>query len=304
MKNETRSQKNIAIAFGLNFFFSIFELAGGIFTNSVSIISDSIHDFGDCLSIAISYLLEKKSAQSPDKFYTYGYQKFSLLGAMINSFVLFVGAMIMFIGAVVRILNPSPINYDGVLILAVIGLFVNGFGAYKTISGEKISEKAVGLHLLEDVLGWAAVLFAALIMKIFDWPILDPLLSISITIFILYNVIANIRKIFEILLDKSPANINIQELEKELVDGKKILGMHHFHLWTDGVNNFFTAHVIINDLANKDEIAQIKNMLRENLAHKKINHATIEIEFETEICNEHECSNIKIQNASHHHHHH
>lgn len=303
MKNENQAEKNIGIAFILNFCFSIFELIGGIWTNSISIISDSIHDFGDCLSIAISWCLEKKSAKKPDKFYTYGYQRFSVLGAMINSFVLFVGALIMFTGAITRILNPTTINYDGVLILAIIGLIVNGYGAYKTVSGKKISEKAVGLHLLEDVLGWAAVLITAIIMKIFNWPILDPFLSIFITIFILYNVISNIKKIFEIFLDKSPKNINIEELEKELTNSKKILGAHHLHLWTDGVNNFFTAHVIINDFATKNDIIEIKNIVREKLSHKKINHATIEIEFETENCKEHNCNSNEIKIDTHHHHH-
>jgi cation diffusion facilitator family transporter len=303
MKNENQSEKNIAVAFILNFSFSIFELIGGIWTNSVSIISDSIHDFGDCLSIAISWLLEKKSGQKPDKFYTYGYQRFSVLGAMINSFVLFAGALIMLIGAITRILNPAPVNYDGVLFLAVIGLFVNGYGAYKTISGEKISEKAVGLHLLEDVLGWIAVLFAAIVMKIFDCPIIDPILSICITLFILYNVIKNVKKIFEIFLDKSNPNIDIEKLKNKLIKLEKILDVHHLHSWTDGINNFFTLHAIINDLSNKNDIIQIKKNIRGKLADEKINHVTIEIEFESENCNEHECSNIKNENISHSHHH-
>lgn len=199
----------------------------------------------------------------------------------------------MLAGAVTRIFSSAAVNYNGVLFFAVIGLIVNGFGAYKTISGEKISERVVCLHLLEDVLSWAAVLVVGLAMKIFDMPIFDPILSIFITLFILYNAIRNIKEIFEILLDKSAGNVNIEELEKRLVDGQKILGAHHFHSWTDGLNNFLTLHVIIHDFANKNDIIEIKKYIRAKLLEEKINHVTIEIEFESEDCIRHECFNVK-----------
>lgn len=300
MKND--AEKNIGIAFLLNFFFSIFELLGGFWTNSISITSDSIHDFGDCLSILISWLLEKKSNKKPNAFYTYGYQKFSVLGALINSVVLFSGASIMFVSAVTRIFDPEEINYNGVLIFAVIGLIVNGIGSYKTIRGEKLSEKVVGLHLLEDVLSWAVVLIAGIVMKIFDLPIIDPILSIFITFFILFNVIRNLIKVFEIFLDKSV--INIDELKKDLPQDEQILDIHHLHCWTDGVNNFLTLHLVVSDSIDKDNIIRVKKLLREKLFAKKINHITIELEFASENCSENNCeitkNDYKILHIHHH----
>lgn len=182
-----KSTNNIKTAFFLNLGFSIFALFGGLYTNSVSIISDSFHDFGDALSIAISWGLEKKSEQVPNKNYTYGYKRFSLVGALITSVFLIIGSVVMLFNAIPRLVNPERIDYNGVLMLVVIGVLINGFGAYRTAKGSAINEKVVSLHLIEDVLGWVAVLISGIIMKFLDLPIIDPILCILITIFILFN---------------------------------------------------------------------------------------------------------------------
>lgn len=299
----SQSEKNIGLAFILNLCFSIIELIGGLWTGSYAISSDSLHDFGDCISIFISWMLEKKSTQKPNEFYTYGYKKFSVLGGLVNSFVLIIISVFMLIGAINKFFNPEEINYNGVLILAVIGVFFNGLGAYKTIRGEKINEKAVGLHLLEDVLGWLSTLIIAFFMKIFDAPILDPILSIFITCFILFNALKNIKKIFEIFLDKAPDNITPDQIKNILLnndlDNKNILlDVHHIHLWTDGTNNFSTLHIKVCDTATKIDIINLKNNIHKKLLDKKINHATIEFEFETEICDEPKCDKLKNENKN------
>ncbi len=129
------SSKNIKIAFFLNLCFSIFELIGGIFTNSISIISDSVHDFGDCISIGISYFFEKKSKRKPDNKYTYGYLRYSLMGALITSFVLLLGSTLVLYNAIPRLFNPEDVNYNGMLIFALFGVAINGYAAYKTSKG-------------------------------------------------------------------------------------------------------------------------------------------------------------------------
>ena len=143
-----KTEKNILIAFLLNLAFSIFELIGGIFTNSVAIISDALHDFGDSISIGISYILEKKSKQKPDKHYTYGYARYSTLGAVITNAILLVGSALVIINAIGRIFNPVPINYNGMIIFAVFGVVVNTLAAYFTREGDSLNQKAVNLHIL------------------------------------------------------------------------------------------------------------------------------------------------------------
>lgn len=298
------STKSIKFAFFLNLGFSIFEMVGGILVNSISIISDSIHDFGDALSIAITWFLDKKSAKKPDARYTYGYLRFSILGALINSVVLLVGSLIMVYNAVPRLINPQRVDYDGVLILAIIGLVINGLGAYRTARGEAISERTVSLHLLEDVLGWASVLICSVFMKIFDLPILDPILSILISCFILFNVFKNLRKILEVFLEKAP-EFDFDGVKAEILENPSIIDMHHFHLWTlDSINKYATLHIVVKDGVTQEEISSIKKYVKDEFAEHGVVHTTVEVEFENEHCGEVNCVIKNVPSASHHHHHH
>lgn len=305
---DRKSSKNIFLAFLLNLAFSIIEFVGGIFTNSISIISDSVHDFGDAISIAVAWMLEKKSEKKPDDKYTFGYARYSVLGAFITSMVLLVGAVFMIHNAMIRLVNPVDINYDGMLLLGVLGVAVNGLGALITSKGNKINEKAVSLHLLEDVLGWIAVLVTSIIMKIFDIPILDPILSIGITIYILKHVVENIKVVFDIFLEKAPENSEFEEFKKELVESNKdIKDIHHVHVWSaDGINTYMMMHVVVEDSIDIKEIIELKKEVNHKAHHYNINHLTIEIEFESEKCEHDECSVEvgEMNNHLHHHHHH
>ena len=200
-----KTEKNILIAFILNLSFSIFEFVGGIFTGSVAILSDAIHDIGDAVSIGISYFLEKKSKKQPDKTYTYGYARFSVMGSVITTLILLFGSCAVIYNAVIRIFNPVEINYNGMIIFAVIGALVNFLAAYFTKDGDSLNQKAVNLHMLEDVLGWLVVLVGAVVMRFTDISIIDPILSICVAIFIFINAIKNLdipdlislKKVFE-----------------------------------------------------------------------------------------------------------
>jgi len=295
-----KSTQNIRLAFILNLSFSVIELVGGLFTNSVAIITDSLHDFCDSLSIALSWILERKSEKKPDQRYTYGYGRFSVLGALITSTVLFASSLIALIVAIPRIMNPAAVHYDGVLILAVFGFAINGFAAYKTAKGRSLNEKAISLHLLEDVLGWAAVLITGLLMKIFDLPVLDPILSVMIALFMMFNVVKNIKTIFEVFLEKAPKGVNIEEITAHLFHNEAIKDIHHIHLWTlDGSNKYITLHVLLSDdIRDIEEIIAIKGYIKEELAEHGIHHSSIEFEFINEICDSHECD-VETDSNSH-----
>ena len=300
-----KSSKNIFVAFILNLFFSIVELIGGMLTNSISIMSDSVHDFGDAISIAVAWLLEKKSEKKPDNKYTYGYARYSVLGAFITSVVLLVGSIVMIYNAIPRLLNPQTVNYDGMLLLGILGLVVNGTGALITAKGERINEKAVSLHLLEDVLGWISVLAISVVMKLFNAPILDPILSLGITLYILWHVIRNIKSVFEIFLEKAPENIKFEEFKEELIkENSDIKDIHHIHLWSaDGINTYATMHVVVDDNITNTKIINLKKEINHEALHHNISHVTIEIEFESEKCENEEC-NVEISSEHLHKHHH
>jgi len=305
-KKRKNHSRNIFIAFVLNLAFSVIEFIGGIFTNSISIVSDSIHDFGDAISIAISWVLEKKSEKKPDKNYTFGYTRYSVLGALITSTVLLIGSTIMIYNAVIRLINPVEVNYDGMLVFAILGLIANSIGAFVTSHGNKLNEKAVSLHLLEDVLGWIAVLVASVIMKIFDISIIDPILSICITVYILWHVINNYKSIFAIFLQKAPDSIDADEFKDELIDKNKyIKDIHHIHIWSlDDINTCMSFHVVLSHFTTQEKIIQLKKDIKHEAKHHNISHITIEFEFENEGCEDKECSVHTSSNCNCHHHHH
>ena len=204
-----KTEKNILIAFILNLGFSIFEFIGGAITNSVAIISDSIHDMGDAMSIGVSYFLEKKSKKKPDDKYTYGYIRYSVIGSTITTIILILGSLFVMYNAIKRIINPVDINYNGMIIFAVVGVVVNFLAAYFTKDGDSLTQKAVNLHMLEDVLGWAVVLIGAIIMRFTDIRIIDPILSILVALFIFKNAVSNFKAILDLFLEKTPnRNIN------------------------------------------------------------------------------------------------
>ena len=295
-----KTEKNILIAFLLNMCFSIFELIGGIFTNSVAIISDAIHDFGDSISIGISYFLERKSKKKPDSKYTYGYTRYSILGAFITNTILITGSALVIANAIERIIHPTQINYDGMIIFAIFGVVINFIAAYFTKDGDSLNQKAVNLHMLEDVLGWVVVLIGAFVIKFTEIMIIDAILSIGVAIYILIHALKSFKKILDLFLEKVPSNIDIEEIKEHLLKIKGVVNVHHVHVWSmDEINNYATMHIV-----NKaKDVQKLKKEIKEELAKHGISHVTIELEEKGQECEEQECE-VKVDEHTHHHHHH
>ena len=295
-----KSDKNILVAFILNFAFSIFEFFGGIFTGSVAILSDAVHDIGDAASIGASYFLEKKSKKQPDENYTYGYARYSVIGGVITTVILLIGSVLVVYGAVTRIISPTDINYDGMIIFALVGAAVNLFAAIFTRDGDSLNQKAVNLHMLEDVLGWLVVLVGAIVMRFTDFAIIDPIMSIGVAIFIFINAFRTLIEAVELFLEKTPHGISLDEIREHIEEIDGVLGVHHIHIWSmDGQSNYATMHVVTN-CDPKD----IKARVREELAEHGIGHATLELEAEGEECGAEHCHVEEHEHAGHHHHHH
>ena len=294
-----KTERNILIAFILNFAFSIFEFVGGFFTGSVAIVSDAVHDIGDAASIGVSYFLEKKSKKKPDEHYTYGYTRYSVIGSVITTLILLVGSVLVVYNAILRIINPTPINYDGMIIFAIVGAAVNFLAAFFTREGDSLNQKAVNLHMLEDVLGWLVVLVGAIIMRFTDISIIDPLMSIGVAVFIFINAIQNLKEAVDLFLEKTPHGIKIEEICEHLTHIEGVKDVHHVHVWSmDGHNNYATLHAVVEGDAH-----EIKEAIREELAEHGIAHATLELESPDEHCHELTC-NPKASEGGHGHHHH
>ncbi len=294
-----KSDKNILIAFILNLCFSVFEFIGGIFTGSVAIMSDAVHDIGDAASIGFSYFLEKKSKKQPDEHYTYGYARYSVLGGVITTFILLFGSAAVIVNAVERIINPTEINYNGMIAFAIIGVAVNFLAAYFTHGGDSINQKAVNLHMLEDVLGWVVVLIGAVVMRFTDFKLLDPIMSICVAIFILVSAIKNLKTVLDIFLEKTPDNISVDEIKKHICEIDGVIDAHHIHLRTlDGQNIYATMHIV----TDRDP-HEIKELVRKELHQHGITHSTLELETVGEHCHDKHC-HIEQNHTTHCHHHH
>ena len=293
-----KSTKSILIAFLLNISFSIFELIGGIFTNSMAIISDSLHDFSDAISIGISYFLEKKSQNKPDKDHTFGYTRYSVLGAIITNLILIIGSIIVIYHAILRLFNPVTVNYDGMVILAIIGVIINLFAVYFTKDGHSLNQKAVNLHMLEDVLGWIIVLLGSIIMKFTNINIIDIILSFGVSIFIMIHAIKSLKKTLDLILEKTPDCIDIEKIIIHLKKIKNIIDIHHIHIWSmEGINNYITMHVVI----DSDNFEDIKLRIKNELHKFNINHSTIEFEKNDYHCNNKKCHIETLSCENHHH---
>lgn len=291
-----KSEHNILVAFLLNLAFSVFELAGGLFIGSIALLSDAVHDFGDAVSIGLSYLFERKSRRGPDARYTYGYTRFSLLGGVVTTLILILGSLGVVYHAVLRILHPIPILCDQMILFAVIGVLVNALAVFFTQKGTSLNQKAVNLHLWEDVLGWVVVLIGAVVMRFTGLTVLDPVLSILTASVILFHAARLFSALFRIFLQATPKELDPERIREELCATEGVVDVHHIHLWSlDGNTHAATMHVVAP--------IGLKPVLREKLKHLGIPHATLEFETEDEPCPDKICHiHHKSEHFCHHHH--
>ena len=286
-----KTPENIKIAFLLNLAFSIVEAIGGILTNSISIISDSLHNLGDSITIGINYIFEKKSKKLPNKEYSYGYLRYTMLGSLIASFILLVGSVVIIYNVVPRLIKPLSVNYDAMIIFGIFGLLINLYATIK-IMRSKEKDKKINTHMIEDTVIWLFILTGSICIKVFDSVIIDPILSLLIAIYILYQVYKYMKNIYNIFMEKVPKNVKIDEIKKDIEENENIDNVHHIHIWSmDGVNNYMTAHMHLNKVLSEEEIIKTKNDVKNKLMEDKINHITLEVEYFNEKCDSGKCKN-------------
>ncbi|WP_373997599.1 cation diffusion facilitator family transporter [Bdellovibrio bacteriovorus] len=272
-------------ALALNLGFACIELVGGLWTNSVAILSDALHDFGDALAVTLAIVLEKFSHKKSDGNFSYGYRRFSTLGALITGIILIVGSVLILIESVPRLLNPQQPHADGMILLAILGVSVNGFAAYRISKGESLNEKMLMWHMIEDVMGWVLVLTGAIVMKFFDLPQLDAGMAIALALWIMYNVFKNLREALKVFLMASPTNIEVEHVEQAIRKIEKVQDVHHGHLWSlDGENHIFTGHVVLGPDATVSDMEIVKTKVKKLVKDFGIVEATIETEVAGFTC--------------------
>ncbi|MDQ3626302.1 MAG: cation diffusion facilitator family transporter [Verrucomicrobiota bacterium] len=282
--HEHGSAEGLRAAFFLNLAFTFIEIAGGFWTNSVAILTDALHDGGDCASLGLAWYLQKLSRKQPDAGFTYGYGRFSTLGAVITSVVLIAGLSVMLWHALERLMHPQEVYAPGMILLALLGLLANGAAVLKTRHGTSLNERMVSWHLLEDVLGWGAVLLGSIAMSLWHLPVLDPLLSILIALFVLWNVGRNLRKVGAVFLQHAPASFDVAEFQRRLTTLPKVVSSHHAHTWTiDGEHHVLSLHVVVQNDATRDQIVEVKRQIKSECG-EEFEHVTIDVELAGESC--------------------
>jgi len=276
---------DIKLAFFLNLGFTILEIVGGLLTNSVAILSDALHDLGDSLSLGIAWYLSRYSERERDVHFSYGYRRFSLLGALVTTLILVVGSLYVLYEAVPRLRNPVMPDAQGMALFAVIGIAVNGYAALRLRGGRSLNAQAVGWHLIEDVLGWIAVLIVSIVLLFVDVPILDPLLSIAITLYVLFNVLRNLNNTIRLFLQGVPKDVDIEAIKAQLQAIPGVRSTHHTHVWSlDGEHHVLSTHLVVDGAATREDVYRVKGAAIRLFDEDAYEHVTIEIEYEDEGC--------------------
>lgn len=280
------------MVFLLNLFFCIIEFVGGILTGSVAILSDALHDLGDALALGLAWRLEKLSERGRDTSFSYGYKRFSLLGALLLSTLLLVGSFFMIKEAIERLWEPGEPHPQGMMLLAVIGLLINGFAVWRMGGSKALSDRSIRLHLMEDVLGWIAVLVVSIVMHFVYLPILDPLLSLAISAWILYNVYFNLRDTLRILLQGIPEDVSTERFTSEVSRLEGVISLHDLHVWTlNGSEHIASVHIVYAPQLHDtpEAIAALKERVRSIATEYRLHHITIELDPEGSSCGLESC---------------
>jgi len=277
---------NIKVALFLNLGFAILEIFGGLWTGSVAILSDAVHDLGDAFALGSAYVFERLAQRQPNQRFSYGYRRLSLLSALFTAAFLLVGSAFVLSAAIPRLLAPTTPKLSGMLGFAVLGVAVNGYAAWRLLrGGGTMNERVISWHLIEDVLGWLTVLIGTLVMMVVDLPIIDPILSIVFTLFIVFNVLRSLWGTLHLFLQGAPKDIDLKKLKLDITSLDAVRSVHDLHMWSlDGESHVLTVHVVVEQDLSLSGLEVIKKDVRRLVAAHGNIHVTVELELEAVAC--------------------
>lgn len=271
-----KTKHAVWVAFFLNLSFSVLEFIFGSIFNSSAVLADAVHDLGDALAIGLSACLETVSNRQEDKRYTLGYKRFSLLGAILTSVILLTGSFMMIIENIPRLIKPEVVDYQGMLVLGIIAIIINLLASLIVRKGKTKNESILSLHFLEDILGWLAVIVVSGVLYLTDWYILDPLLSLLISSFILWKAIPRFWSSLKLFLDAVPEGLDSEKLEQDLLSVENVKSINQLNIWSmDGLENNAIIHICLEDW---EEMTETKNQVRQLLEERGVQNITIEVD--------------------------
>lgn len=272
-----QAMRNISVVFFLNLLFSLVEVIFGLLFNSMAILSDAVHDFGDSLSVGLSWYFQKVSQKEASSRYSFGYERFSLLGALITAVILLLGSGLLLTRSIPRLFQPEPVDAQGMFLLALAAIALNGYATWRLSKGTSMNERVLDLHMLEDVLGWVGVLLVSILVRFTGWMILDPLLSVALSLFIMIRTLPLFVSTLHIFLEGVPKEVDLSRVEADILAIPQVHALGHLHVWSiDGEENAMTA-TVFTTLAEPQDIEDLKDKIRK-LGHElRVSHSTIEV---------------------------
>jgi cobalt-zinc-cadmium efflux system protein len=285
-----KASDNIAIAFALNLSFAVVEAVGGWLTGSVAIMTDALHDLGDSLALGFAFVMERIAGRKGSARFSYGYRRLSLLSAVVTAGVLIAGSAAMLAYSVQRLFEPVQPHTGGMFALALLGIAVNGYAAFRLQKGTTLNEKMVSWHMLEDLLGWVVILISSVVMMFVDIPILDPVLSILLVFVIIFGTIRSLKETLNIFLQGTPRSFDLEALKSEVSSVAGVRSIHDVHFWSlDGSNHVLTSHVVVDPGTSPDAMELIKQTIRDVVQRRGKIHVTLEIELDGGECPSIDC---------------
>lgn len=297
-----KTKHAVWLAFFLNLSYAIVEfIAGGIFGSS-AVLADSVHDLGDAVAIGVSAVLETISNREEDSRYTLGYKRFSLLGALITAVILMTGSVFVILENITKLFHPQPVNDEGILWLGIIAVTINVLASLVVRKGKTKNESILSLHFLEDTLGWVAVILMAIVLRFTDWYILDPLLSLVISFFILSKAIPRFWSTLKIFLDAVPEGVNIKQVKSDLEQLDHVASINQLNLWTmDGLEKNAIVHVCLEHVKHMEVC---KESIRDLLKESGFQNVTIEVDEDLATHQAHKRNIEELEAESEQEHHH
>ena len=278
-----QTTKRLALSLGLTAAFVVVEIIAGIFGNSLALLTDAAHNFTDVIALGLSWYAVKLATQPAHAGKTFGYHRAGILVALINSTTLILIALGIFYEAYHRFLSPPEVNSAILIGVGTLAFLINAGTAWLVKSGSEhdLNLRSTFLHLMGDVLSTIGAVIAGIIIAFTNWNWLDPLVSVMIGAFILWNAWGILRQATNILLENAPESFDINSMVNDLLKVEGVRNVHDLHVWSINENlRALSAHILTDDVLVSAGLP-IQRNLNEILAHKyNIRHATLQLECE------------------------
>lgn len=267
----------------LNLVYVFVEFGYGFYENSLALMSDAGHNLTDVANLALGLFAIKLAQIKPNKIYTYGYSKASVLISLINAVTLLITVGVIGYNAFDRFTNPHELNGFTISFVAGIGIIINSVSAFLFFKNKEhdINNKGAFLHLLADALVSLSVVFAGIIIHYTHWYIIDPLLSLMVMVFIVISTWKILSQSLRLTLDAVPENVNVKALIDAVEKQEGVVNFHHLHVWPlSTTKNALTGHLLLNKDCDIRQAEILKIKTKELLLQYNIHHATIETEYQ------------------------